>query len=246
MTKETQVTTSKNSEKTTEDSTEKVEMVLPGVTRERFEALTKRNQQFLVDLERHLSPIREESEREVLYNEVSQNLLDGQSSGQTARQLYGTPTEMIETLNKIEIEKAEEEAKGPEWLNYMDGALLLGSIFVFITGISMMNPKNNSVEMGIITVFVNYLAAYIASYAIVKYLPNPDAPKGEKGYGKYIFSSILGMLSWYLLITISQTILPVSINPTLSYEYYVIIGIATFALRYYLRRKFKITKSIFN
>lgn len=228
------------------EAEEAADFILPGVTYDRFNHLTKRNQQFLFDLEKQLKDMRPTNERERLYQEISQNLLDGQSSGQTARQLYGTPTEMIETLVEVEIKQAQEAAQGPEWLLYLDGALLLGSIFVLVTGMSMLNPKNQAVNMGIITVIVNYLAAGIASFAITKNLPNPQAPKGERGYVKYIIFSIAGMLIWYLLIGVSQSLLPESINSLMSPQVYLVIGALTFALRFYLRRRFNIKKSIFN
>lgn len=218
---------------------------------EAFSRLTKKNQQYLVALDRHLSLANLSSElRRDIYQELCETLIEAQHTGQTARQLYGTPIECAETIMKQYFPTEEEAERSPDLHIAIDGALLLGSIFTLITGFSVMrvaqgeDPAKANM-MGLVTLIINYFVAGGAMLAVSKVLPKPQAPKGEKGYVRYFAVSTAAMLVWILAVTLSNTFLPMAINPILPYELYFIIGGLTFALKFYLKRKWNIRGGIF-
>lgn len=219
---------------------------IAGINQATYNQLTKRNQQFLFDIDRYLIDEMPYEVRTKVYEEMVETLLAGQLSSQTARQIYGTPSEVAVTILEQEIKADEEAVTSPDWMIALDGSLFLGSVFTFLTGLSMMNAEEGQATyMGVLTIIVNYLFAGLAMLMISKVIPNPDAPKGERGYLRYFLVSILAMLVWFVAITASSVWLPASINPTFSGEVYMIIAAATFILRYYLKKRLNIQSDLF-
>lgn len=220
-----------------------------GVTPGSFYGLTKRNQQFMVSLDKHLTTTgMSDGIKESIYTEMTETLLEGQQNGQTARQLYGTPTETAEVIFKQNFQDETVLTKSPDWQIALDGGLILGSIFTFIAGVSALNNEGQPetmLSMGLITLIINYVVGGFAMLATSKVMPDMDAPKGKKGYFKYFGVSSLAMIIWVFAITISAAILPPVINPTFSAEVYLLIGAATFGLRFLLKKKLNIVGGIF-
>lgn len=220
-----------------------------GVTPGSFYGLTKRNQQFMVSLDKHLTATgMSDGIKESIYTEMTETLLEGQQNGQTARQLYGTPTETAEVIFKQNFQDETVLTKSPDWQIALDGGLILGSIFTFIAGVSALNNEGQPetmLSMGLITLIINYVVGGFAMLATSKVMPDMDAPKGKKGYFKYFGVSSLAMIIWVFAITISAAILPPVINPTFSAEVYLLIGAATFGLRFLLKKKLNIVGGIF-
>lgn len=220
-----------------------------GVEPGSFYGLTKRNQQFMVSLDKHLTASgMSDGIKETIFSEMTDTLLEGQQNGQTARQLYGTPTETAEVIYKQNFQDETVLTKSPDWQIALDGGLILGSIFTFIAGVSAFTNSDqpeSMLSMGLITLILNYVVGGFAMLATSKVMPDMDAPKGKKGYFKYFGVSSLAMIIWVFAITISAAILPPVINPTFSAEIYLLIGAATFALRFFLKKKFNIVGGIF-
>ena len=141
---------------------------------------------------------------------MMRELLDAQKTGKTARQLYGT---VSECASNILVNPTDNEVKvrSTDWLIALDGGLLLGSLFAMISGVSLLtNSGEDVVGMGLISLILNFIVGGIAMLIISKYTPNPDAPKGEKGFGKYIFATTAAMLLWMLIMTVSMMLIPAS------------------------------------
>ena len=223
--------------------------LIDGIEADHFNQLTKRNQQFLIDLDKHL--VREKldlAKRELVYQEMVTTLIEGQATSQTARQIYGTPMETAKVILDQEIQVQEQAQISPDWQIAVDGGLILGSIFTFFTGLGItLRPGEAEAGflMGIVTILINYLVAGYAMLRTSKVMPKLEAPKGERGYGKYFMVSTLSMLAWIGLVMISQVVLPVQLNPVLSGSTYLAIAALTFALRFYLKRKWKIVGGLF-
>lgn len=222
--------------------------VLAGVPNQDFFQLTKKNQQFMKTIDRHLAQDTHYEVRGNVYQEMVETLLDGQKRGQTAKQIYGTPTEVIQSISGKDL-KVETDSKeqSDDKLLFLDGALLLGSVFTLLTGLSMMRPQQapNAVHMGIITLILNYLVAGFAMMMTAKNLPNPDAPKGQKGYGRYFLISVSTMMLWFAAVSFSGALLPKVINPILPSTVYIVLGAVTLALRFYLKKKLNIKGTVF-
>ncbi|UPQ86403.1 DUF1129 domain-containing protein [Ignavigranum ruoffiae] len=224
--------------------------IMAGVTQKNFDRLTNKNQQFIVTLDRQLHNEMHFEVRRKVFEEIVETLLAGQEHSQTAKHIYGTPTELAQVIRDQELtHKIEaEQAPSSDLLIGIDGSLFLGSLFTFVSGLSMVmatDKANTQTYMGVITMIINYIVAGFAMLMTAKNLPNPDAEKGKKGYLRYFLVSILTMVSWFLIVSFSVVILPRSINPVLPGVIYMMIGGVTFALRFYLRRRYNIKGGVF-
>lgn len=223
---------------------------LTGISAAQFNQLTKRSKQFMLDIDKSLTLAEMNPQAKTLvYTEMVETLISGQQSGQTARQLYGTPTETANIILEQEIRVQEEANQSPDWQIALDGGLMLGSIFTLITGVAAYLGSREGAQpaflMGIVTLIVNYLAAGYSMLRTAKVLPDPDAPKGEKGYGKYFLVSTLTMILWVAAVMLTQILLPSAINPLLPPIAYIIIAVLTFGARYLVKRQYNIKGGLF-
>ena len=228
-----------------EDSAE--ESMIASVDAKLFAQLKKRNQQFLIAVDKGLTAANLTQEiRTAIFTEMTETLLDGQISGQTARQLYGTPTECVETILKQQFPTEEEAERSPDWQIAIDGSFILGSVFTLMTGLTLMRGQEaQGFAMGIITLILNYIAAGFAMLMTSRVLPNLDAPKGKKGYLRYFLISTLSIIVWVAVVSFSSLLIPPSINFLLPYEVYLFVGAVTLALRFYLKKKWRIRGGLF-
>ncbi|WP_124057777.1 DUF1129 domain-containing protein [Vaginisenegalia massiliensis] len=213
-----------------------------------FNRLTKRNQQFMITLDKNLAAANLASQvRRQVYTELCETLLEGQHTGQTARQLYGTPTECAQTILKQQFPTDDPQAKSPEKHLAIDGGLVLGSMYTILSGFMLMRGTTKSTAaLGIITLVINYLMAGVAMLFTSRAMPDLDTPKGKKkGYLRYFAISIGTMMLWILAVSGSSMILPKSINITLPPYFYILIGSITLALHFYLKKKWNVRGGVF-
>lgn len=223
---------------------------LSGISMDQFNQLTKRSKQFMLDVDKSLSVAEmQPAAKNLVYTEMVETLIEGQQSSQTARQLYGTPTETANVILEQEIRVQEEANQSPDWQVALDGGLMLGSIFTLITGFAAFLGSREGAQpaflMGLVTLIINYLAAGFSMLQTAKVLPDPEAPKGEKGYGKYFLVSTLTMILWIAAVMLTQIFLPSAINPLLPPIAYIIIAVVTFGARYLVKRYYKIEGGLF-
>lgn len=208
--------------------------------------LTKRNEQYMIGLDRALTQANyDEESKHTLYNKMMKELVTNQKSGTTARQLYGTVSECAENVLQRQEATVSSE-RSSDWLIALDGGLLLGAIFALISGTSLLTAgENTQPGMGIISLILNFIAGGLSMLIVSKYQPDVNAPKGKKGYFKYIGVLILSMVFWMLAMTATMVLVPSAINISLPATAYLIIGALSFALRVYLKKKFNITGGVF-
>lgn len=208
--------------------------------------LTKRNEQYMIGLDRALTQANyNEESKHTLYNKMMKELVANQKSGTTARQLYGTVSECAENVLQRQEATVSSE-RSPDWLIALDGGLLLGAIFALISGTSLLTAgENTQPGMGIVSLILNFIAGGLSMLIVSKYQPDVNAPKGKKGYFKYIGVLILSMVFWMLAMTATMVLVPPAINISLPATAYLIIGALSFALRVYLKKKFSITGGVF-
>lgn len=213
-----------------------------------FNKLTKKNQQYLMSVDKLLSDVKiEESTYRAVLLELADTLIEGQSSGQTAKHLYGTPTECANVIREqhFPTEQTDNQAPSEPWQIALDGALILGSIYTIMTGISLLNNNTSGIGIGLLTLLVNYLVAGVAMLLISQNLPNPRAPKGQKGYLKYFGMSTLAMISWVGSVSIVTAFAPSVINPLLPAPILLAIGGITLAARFYIKKRYNIRGGVF-
>lgn len=211
--------------------------------KELFKQLTKRNDQYMMSLDKALIAANiSEEKRVAIYNEMLKNLIKGQKSGQTARQLYGTVTERTSVL--LASPKENETGRSEDWKIMLDGGLLMGAMFALITGLSGFIGKGQGSEMGIITMILNFILGGFVILLISKNMP--DKNKNKKGNTlRYILVSTAGMLGWMFVMTASMALLPSSINILMSAGVNIAIGVTAFAAKMYFKRKLNIHGGLF-
>lgn len=207
--------------------------------------LTKRNEQYMISLDRTLTNASyDEDNKHILYNQMMTKLVLNQKTGVTARRLYGTVTECAENILQ-EHEEAILSERSPSWMIALDGGLLLGSIFSLISGVTMFTSGSGQPGMGLISLILNFIAGGLAMLVISKYQPDQTAPKGKKGFGKYIIATTAAMLFWMLAMTVIMVVVPESINISMPPAVYLAIGIAGLAAKFYFKKKLHITGGLF-
>ncbi|XJS10707.1 DUF1129 domain-containing protein [Aerococcaceae bacterium WGS1372] len=225
------------------------EKVMAGVSRSQFERLTNKNKQFMVNVDKQLSSQLHYEVQERVYAEMIETLINGQATSQTARQIYGTPTETVQVILEQEFPDPAKQPveKSPDWQIAVDGGLVLGSLFTFITGLSMMNAEEgaSTAFMGLTTLIINYLVAGVAMLITSKVMPDLDAPKGERRLWRYFGVSILAMFGWFLIVSMSAVLIPSVLNPTFTPMTYMIIAAVTFGARYLFKRHYNIQGGVF-
>lgn len=221
---------------------------LKGVSQTIFDRLTKKNQQYLLSVAKQLEADNlDTSASSAVFTEIAETLIQGQKTGQTAKHLYGTPTECANIIRDQHFPKEVKKEDVPSAPKYiaLDGSLLLGSIYTLMTGVSMMNTRIENVGVGLLTLIVNYIVAGFAMLLIARNLPNPDAPKGEKGYFRYFGMATLAMLSWVAAVSLTTAFIPPVINPLLPASALIIIGGITLVARFYIKKRFNIKGGVF-
>lgn len=222
--------------------------IISGVPQNLFSQLTSKNQNFIVSVDKQLGEKISLTIKERINLEIVETLIEGQASSQTAKQLYGTPSETVATILAQEYSEDDTEVvRSPDWQIALDGGLMLGSIYTLITGISMLNADPGQVSrfMGITTLIINYIVAGYAMLITSRVIPNFDAKKGERKIGRYLLISTLAMIGWIFLVSLSSVILPAAINPVFSGQIYIIIGAITLLLKFILKRQLNIRGGIF-
>ncbi len=205
-----------------------------------FDQLTSKNKEYMVKLNRQLDEGGMTEERKTaIYNDMLKTIVEQQANHLTARKIYGTTTDqaiyLLEGKGKG-IGQEEQVVQSEPWKIYLDGSLLLGGMFALITGVSYLFG-NETAGLGLITLILNFLLSGLAIMVITKYAPQPGV-KG--GFLKYVLATTLTMIAWIIVMSFGTVLFPASLNIFIPGLYTLIIGIAAFGLRWYLKKKLNI------
>lgn len=212
--------------------------------RELEKQLTKRNQQYMFDLNKALDAANfSEADKTTAFHEMLPVLVKEQKGGRTARQLYGTVSERTEAILS---EPPKEENAQPLWM-WLDNSLLILGVFSLMLGaVALFSPKNGQVY-GILTLLVMSMVGGWVFYLMYKYMYQYERPGADKSQRPKLWKSILILVAsffvWTAVISLSS-LLPVSINPILDPVILIVIGGIALLIRYYLKKKYKIVGSL--
>lgn len=207
---------------------------------ELYKQLNKRNQQYLYDFDKALQEknIAMEKSQSVKF-EMMNTLIKAQKKGITAKQIYGTVSQQV--THVIAGPKEDLSKPSSDFHLFVDGGLMLGSVFMIISGIT---PQQ---RLGIVALLLNFLFAGLAMLIITKsspkYLGTTDI-KNKKFLIRYVGTTILGMAIWMVGMIVIQ-FLPEVINPVFDGTIYVVLGLAALALRFYIKKVWNIRGTMF-
>lgn len=208
---------------------------------ELYQELTNKNKDYMFQLNSRLDELDYNSNwKELVFNEMLQEIIAAQATHITARKLYGTVTEQADNIVGKKVQPGEDEARSPNWQIFIDGALLMGGLFGIVFGISSWNNPENSI--GLLQFLMNFILGGVSIVVLTKYMPKP----GEtKGFLKYMGATVVVILFWVLFLSVVLTVLPNLLNPALPAV--VVLGLSALSLlgRWFFKRKYNVKGSFF-
>ncbi|MDR0921442.1 MAG: DUF1129 domain-containing protein [Lactobacillales bacterium] len=216
--------------------------------RELTEKLTKKNQQYMFDLNKQLENGNVSEETKVRkFAEMLPEIVEHQKSGQTARQLYGTVSERAtEIIGKPEDKSIKKVTTKPA-LMWLDNFLLLLGLMGIMLGILGIVGRNKGTQFGIITLFAMAAVGGLMFYVMYKLVYQYEAPGADRskrpGWFKTGLILVVGMFIWILSFTLTA-FLPSVINPFLPSPVILVIGALAIGARMLLKKKYNIASSM--
>lgn len=212
--------------------------------RELEQKLTKRNEQYIFDLKKSLVAANLSEEAQTLaLHDILPHLVEGQKSGKTARQLFGTVAERTESI----LNKPEELPESTPALMWLDNTLLLFGVMTIMFSVMMMWSKGKSQPLGLLTLVLASMAGGYVFYLMYKYVYQYDRPGVDKskrpGWFKTGLILVGAMLLW-LVVFAGSAMLPPIINPVLDPVIVIIIGGIALGTRYLLKKKYNMRSSL--
>lgn len=215
--------------------------------------LTRKNEEFMYQLNKQLDRLGVASDKkEEMTKETIDKLLAGQKKGQTARTLFGTPTEYAKELKNPKPSDAQVTKQSIKLLA-IDNMLIFLSIFTFMFGLmfwlspAAMQTKNAGTSGITAILIIAITGGAIFGYVAMQVQPKRDAKgKGliKKPLWLRIITIVAGLAIW-LLIYMVVSLLPNAVNPRLNAWAYIIIGVVTFVGDMYFRSKFHVNGSLY-
>ncbi len=206
-----------------------------------YQELTNKNKDYMFQLNSRLDELEYDTrKKELVFNEMLQEIISGQEQHLLARKMYGTVTEQADHILGKNVQMDEEEDRSPTWQIYVDGALLMGGLFGIVNGVSAWN--NPEAAVGLLQIIMNFLLGGLAILVLTKYMPKPGQ---SKGLLKYIAATAGVMLFWVLALTFVLAAMPQVLNPAVPGP--VILTISAIALigRWLFKRHYNVRGSFF-
>lgn len=212
--------------------------------RELEKKLTKRNQQYIFDLRKSLSAANFSEEVQTLaLHEMLPELVEGQKSGKTARQLFGTVSERIEVI----LNKPEGQPETTPFLMWVDNTLLLFGMITIMFSLTSMWSKGNEQSLGLLTLILGAMSGGYVFYLMYKFIFQYDRPGVDRskrpGWIKTSLAMLLAMFLW-LLVFSGSALLPAVINPVLDPIITIVLGGLALGVRYLLKKKYNMRGSL--
>ncbi|GEK29601.1 DUF1129 domain-containing protein [Furfurilactobacillus siliginis] len=211
--------------------------------------LTKRNQEFMYQLNKVLDQRGFSGEkRNVQVTDTLTKLEEGQKTGQTAKQLFGTPTAYAEELINGPAKNsaaANGEAAG-YWPTAADSALSMLAIFAGMYGILgffSKTPAAQAGQMGLLGIIL-VSGVFGLGWAWLTPMLNPTDKRKRVPLWR-ILLDMVALLAVILLLFTGVTMLPPVINPVLPPVAYIILALAAFGADLWIRRRFNVVGGMF-
>ncbi|MBE9389897.1 DUF1129 domain-containing protein [Vagococcus salmoninarum] len=208
--------------------------------------LTKRNEQYIFDLKKSLVAGNLSDELQAIaLSSILAELVAGQKTGKTARQLFGTVTERTDI-----ILNAPTPAKESNWKQmWLANTLMIFGFLSLLSGALPLLSKANATgqQQGILTIIIASITGGYAFYVAYKKIYIYDRPGVDQsqrpGTLKSMGMMVGIMLVWMVFFMGSALITP-TINVTLEPFVYLVLAGIGFATQYVLKKKFNIRGSL--
>lgn len=221
------------------DMEETTEVSYPLQTRADFAAsgLSKRNQDFIWDVQNQAT----EAQRKAgLVAQVQKELLAGQKTGQTARQIFGTPQQAL----GLETKKAQANAPERGYASYgfwpiaIDNALVFFGMFTGMFGLMLLfsgqqmlaDGQQNTGSFGLTALILTAVSGglFFGAWSMIV-APRQDGSQRSMWFR--LAATIILFSAWFLAY-MSFAFIPLAINPILDgWIYLALAGLTYFGFR---------------
>lgn len=206
--------------------------------------LTKRNAEYMFKFNHALGATKLSAE--VKHNTVQsmvEELLEGQKSGKTARNMWGTVDQKVETTVHPPARPADPHRD--YWKNAGYNAILFLTIFFLMYGVLYFLPTKGGQHapmMGITGILISAAVAGLG-IPIVTMMFTPGV-KHRYSIWIRIILVVLFLIVWMGIFTVSS-ILPTIMNPVLNPIIYIGLGVLSGVGAFFVKRHFNITGGVF-
>jgi len=206
--------------------------------------LTKRNAEYMFKFNQALgaTKLSADKKNEAVQTMV-QELLEGQKSGKTARNMWGTVDQKIETT--VHPPARPADPRRDYWKNAGYNAVLFLTIFFLMYGVLWFLPTKggqHSPMMGITGILISAAVAGLG-IPIVTMMFTPGV-KHRFSIWIRIILVVLFLIVWMGIFTLSS-ILPPVLNPVLNPIVYIVLGVLSGVAAFFVKRRFNITGGVF-
>ncbi|WP_268913536.1 DUF1129 family protein [Lentilactobacillus sp. SPB1-3] len=204
--------------------------------------LTKRNAEYMFKFSQALGNTKLKDEQKTeLINQMVQDLLTGQKSGKTARNLWGTVDQKIDSV--VNPPKKAADPITDYWPNAGYNTLLFFTIFTLLYGVTALFSKSaQATTMGISGIILSSIIAGLGIPLMTVLI----APGVKHKYSlpiRIIFIAAFFVL-WMAVFFVAGLI-PHAINPILNSYVYIALGVISIGGSVYVKRRFNITGGLF-
>lgn len=214
--------------------------------------LTKRSEEFMFQLNKQLDEqgMKAEKKPEVIQQTIDE-LLAAQKKGQTAKTLYGTPTQKAEEIIKGPKKPAVSAAQSSFPLLAADNGLMFFSIFTLLFGfMGTFQPKALKAQAeaagtsGILAIIIVAILGGMM-FAMVTKTITPQKGKKDHSIWYKIGVVAMGIVVW-ILIYFAVGFMPAKgINAQLPGLVYIVLAALGFIADIFLRRRYHIVGGAF-
>ncbi|WP_157047083.1 DUF1129 domain-containing protein [Liquorilactobacillus oeni] len=207
-----------------------------------FAGLTKRNEDYMFRLNRHLEEegVSEEKRKEAI-EQMTVELLEKQKQGVVAAKYYGTVSERAQ-----EIISGPKKVQAPPafWKIALDNGLMIFTLFcVMYAALTQFAVKTGQTNSGILTLVVTSVFAGVGMAYFYRIAAQRRSGAKKMPFWKVILLSLIFMVVWVAVYTITDNI-PL-LNRPLPVIAYAILAVLSYGSRYLLKKKLNIPSKPF-
>lgn len=203
----------------------------------RFPGLTKRNEEYMVHLDKALDEKRcDPAKKQEVLTQMLHELQEKQKQGVTATKLYGTVGERVELILHGPKEKPKEGANRNFWVIALDNGLMMFILFCVMYGFLGIFDKSSKSGGGIISLI---LISCITGLSLAYFYK--VAARTKKNWVR-IGLTVVELVAVWLVAFGLISYIPSSINFAMPNYVYIILGVVGIGARVLLKKRFNFQK----
>lgn len=211
-----------------------------------LDQLTKKNQEYIhIATNKLIQAGKSDTEVKEALSTILPSILEHQSKGVTARQLFGTPTNWVNSLTQSKEDAENKPATNDNpWLMWLDASLFILGIMALMAGILSFS-KNQGQAYGLTYLFIMSATMggimYAMYHMVYRHLrkPRSERPKSLKTW------LTLAVVMLVVLPVLGLTaLLPASLNPILPIWANFLLSALGFAGRFLLKKRYNVKSAI--